>query len=130
MCDCTASADVAGIDEQDSLYTLGLESLHLVMLRNQIKSDLAVDVPLAEIVSDPNLGYLANVVKDHLERTDGTMQEQAASTVQPPRKTFEPDTLEKMTAAEARQTLTELDSLTDEEVNILLEKALDRKIEA
>ncbi|MEM7134376.1 MAG: AMP-binding protein [Chloroflexota bacterium] len=124
------SQDASAINPQASLYALGLESLHLVMLKNQIKSDLLIEVPLEEIISEPNLAHLTAVVNTHLQQSDLATLEQTARNTPTSLKTFDPDVLENMTAEEARRTLTELADLTDEEVNTLLGKALDIKIEA
>ena len=93
------------------LNTMGLDSLMAVELRNRIKIDSALDVPLVKFMEDFSISSLAAEMNQLLE---------AAHASRPPVETGGDRQLKGVSALEAGRILSRLDQLTDEEVETLL----------
>jgi acyl transferase domain-containing protein/SAM-dependent methyltransferase/acyl carrier protein len=64
----------AQIDPQQPLRNLGLDSLIAVEVRNYIKADLNLSVPMAKFTQDASIGSLATYVAERLHDPDGSGQ--------------------------------------------------------
>jgi acyl transferase domain-containing protein len=77
----------ARIDLNQSLLTLGIDSLMAVELKNRVESKLGIAIPLAQLIKGPTLIELAHALVDSLT-TDMSMSGRAAeatlSTLLPP----------------------------------------------
>jgi acyl carrier protein len=93
----------ATLDLDESLASLGLDSLMAVELRNRIQADLAIAVPVAQLLQGPSVNQLVTLVLD---------QTSAASTAQP------------IASARPDQILSNLDQLSEDEVDSLLNDLL------
>lgn len=58
----------ASLDPNASLVELGLDSLMAVQLRNTLRSQLAADLPVKELLEGPTVVQLADVLADVLDR--------------------------------------------------------------
>ena len=93
------------------LNTMGLDSLMAVELRNRIKIDSALDVPLVKFMEDFSVSSLAAEMNRLLE---------ASHASRPPVETGSERQLKGVSPLEAGRILSRLDQLTDEEVETLL----------
>jgi acyl carrier protein len=74
ICDHLARAIGASpsrIDPQQSLLSLGLDSLIAVEVRNRINSDFGLNVPLAKIIQSASVRTLAGYLAERLAEQDG-----------------------------------------------------------
>lgn len=77
----TQIARIGGMDESKlemdpSLDEMGIDSLMAIELRNRIATDLQVDIPMNEFLSNPNIAYLANLLHAQSQtEQDGEVKE-------------------------------------------------------
>ena len=115
------------IDPHEPLNHLGIDSLMAVELRNHVQARLDVVIPVAELLQNPSITQLSEAVWQQISNT----QEAAPAVPLPsgsgedlsgsnghPRPAVHPHA--KASAAEAEQTLANLDNLSDAEVDALL----------
>jgi hypothetical protein len=96
---------------------MGLDSLMAVELRNRIKVDSGIDVPLVKFMEDFSIGGLATEMNGQLEDSASSASAVRAS------QDEQPGVTEAVSPQEAGRILAALDQLTDEEVATLLTRA-------
>jgi acyl carrier protein len=89
-----SATKLSDLDAEQPLNTLGIDSLMAVQLKNRIEADLGVVVPIASFLQSPSVAQLATQV------------------------------LAQLTSAIPEQPLTNLDQLSDEEVDAMLHNLL------
>jgi acyl transferase domain-containing protein len=99
------------VDMEQPLNRIGLDSLMAVELRNRLRSQVGLDVPLVTFMDDTSIAHLASELSLRLAQTD-------------PDSDRKVDRSDIATAQEAEPLLARLDELTDEEVDALLGAAL------
>ncbi|MCP4702426.1 MAG: AMP-binding protein [Gammaproteobacteria bacterium] len=103
--------DASRIDVQQSLNTMGLDSLMAMELRDRIKTDLGAEVAIMKFMEGISIAGMAAQLNASLADIPENTQ-----------KIARPDKDEKTESA--GETLAKLDHLTDEEVNALLDTML------
>ena len=58
--------DSSQLDVDQPLNTVGLDSLMAIELRNQVKTDLGVDVPMVAFIEGPSVSRMATLVSEQL----------------------------------------------------------------
>jgi len=115
--------DPSQLDLQQSLDTVGLDSLMGLELKNRIESDLGVALPIATLMQDPSISQLATRLLALL-----TEPSSPSSLAQ----TREADALHPIardvSQEEAEQLLARVDQLSDKEVDSLLREMLDEEV--
>jgi phthiocerol/phenolphthiocerol synthesis type-I polyketide synthase D len=109
------------VDMEQPLNRIGLDSLMAVELRNRLRSQLGLDVPLVAFMDDVSIADLASQLSSRLaegERDGGRTAD--PSNVAPPSAGTPPP----IALPDAEPLLARLDQLTDEEVDMLLSAAL------
>lgn len=119
-----ARAQVARILESDSaqsinpsqlLINLGMDSLMAVELKNKIDSDLHVNLPISFFLEEASLNSLAAKLHHALGKPEAQQKENRA--------------LEPIDAAGAQALLDNIDQLSEDEVNALLNNLLNKEDE-
>jgi yersiniabactin nonribosomal peptide synthetase len=58
-----------GIDADQSLMELGLDSLMITELRTGLRKDFSIDLPFTEFLQQPSVKELSNVITNQLKTT-------------------------------------------------------------
>jgi acyl carrier protein len=103
------------LDVEKSLSDLGLDSLMAVELRNWIERDLQLSLPTVELLRGPSVVEVCGVLLGQLAKLEAPVSEAASM----PKLSRAADTGR---AGEAKQLLAEVDTMSDEEVDALLEE--------
>jgi NADPH:quinone reductase-like Zn-dependent oxidoreductase/acyl carrier protein len=100
------------IDTQQSLLSLGLDSLIAMEVRNRINADLGINVPLTKLIQSENINALAAYIAERLLADRGESSSMAAD------ETIVSDKSDiSLSVADADDLLSRIDELTDEEVD-------------
>jgi NADP-dependent 3-hydroxy acid dehydrogenase YdfG/acyl carrier protein len=113
------------LDVQQPLNTMGLDSLMAVELRNWVKTNLGVDMPMVKFMDGLSVAGLATLASEHLTAVHSTSSVTLPS--QGEQKTARMDPSKGVHAESAKQMLAKLDELTDEEVDALLNTMLSEE---
>jgi acyl transferase domain-containing protein len=97
---------VSRLDVQQPVNALGLDSLMVLELKNQIQSDLGVAISLVDLFKGPTIVQLTAQLFDRLTTLASTPSKPLALTIAPSR---------------AKELLAQLDQLSDEKVDSLLD---------
>ena len=102
----------ARIDTQQSLLSLGLDSLIALEVRNRINADLGMNVPLTRLMQSESIRALAAYVAERL------LEDRGESSSTPVAETIVSDKSDiSLTGTDAADLLDRIDDLTDEEVD-------------
>ena len=63
--------DSSQLDVDQPLNTVGLDSLMAIELRNQVKTDLGVDVPMVAFIEGPSVSRMATLIGEQLAAAGG-----------------------------------------------------------
>jgi aryl carrier-like protein len=102
------------LDVQKSLTDLGLDSLMAVELRNWIEGDLRLSLPTVELMKGPSVARVAELLNEQLGRVEAGA---AAAPIE-----IKPSTQSEQESTHARQLLAQVDQMSDEQVDALLER--------
>lgn len=80
--------EVSGIGVDESLLDLGAHSLLMVTLQNRLRSELGIEVELADIVRNPSVGALARFIASEVPGAEITAEQLAAEAELPPEIRF------------------------------------------
>jgi acyl transferase domain-containing protein/acyl carrier protein len=122
--------NVSQFDIHQSLNTMGLDSLMAFELRNRIKTDLGVEVPLVKFLEDLNVEGLILEIKQQLKEVAFTSAEFVAVGISPIQEKQQADQIdmgEGISLEQAGQLLRNPDQLTDKQVDELLRGMLSKK---
>ncbi len=113
------------LDVQQPLSNMGFDSLMAMELRNRIKTDLNMDVPLVKFMEGFSVASLATLVNEQineqLAKNDFAIQEEAQKEVQ-----IEISHVDNL-KDNAGEMLGKLDQITDEDVDVLLNSMLSEE---
>jgi acyl carrier protein len=102
----------ARIDTQQSLLSLGLDSLIALEVRNRVNADLGINVPLTKLMQSESINALAAYVAERiLEDRGESFGAPVAETI------LDEKTKISLSATDAEDLLDRIDELTDEEVD-------------
>lgn len=105
--------DPARLEHDQPLTAFGLDSLKALELKNRIETDLAIEVPLARFVERPTIEQLAGALLEELQCTSATNPEQVPGAP---------------ISADPLQLLAQIDQLSDEQVDALIEQLQTQEV--
>lgn len=115
------------LDLEQPLTNLGFDSLMAVELSNRLKNELAVEIPTVKIIQGPSIIQLAAQVNEQLPASvvsNSSLSEPKTAEIAQAVKVALSSEIQKQDAA---QVLTELDRLSDAEIDTLLNSMLPSK---
>jgi acyl transferase domain-containing protein/SAM-dependent methyltransferase len=103
------------VDARQPLNRIGLDSLMAVELRNRLRRQLALDMPLVAFMSNSSIDELVDDMNERMMQSgpDGNSPAQTA-----------PGRVLALSASEAKLLLARLDRISEEEIDTLLDRAL------
>jgi acyl transferase domain-containing protein len=113
----TLGTDPSRIDLQQSLTTLGIDSLMAIETKNRVEAELGVEVHLVEFLEGPTIARLTDALLPQLDRHPspaGNGTHRADSQ----------DTPMEVVEGEAQRLLERVDQLSDEEIDALMHRML------
>lgn len=116
------------LDVEKPLSDLGLDSLMAVELRNWIERDLRLNLPTVELLRGPSVVELCDVLLDQLSKLDasGKPLSEGSNESRLPRPIERSRTRPSGKTEEAQELLAEVDEMSDERVDALLEEMVAR----
>jgi acyl transferase domain-containing protein len=110
----TLGTDPERIDVQQSLTTLGIDSLMAIETKNRVEAELGLEVQLVQFLEGPTVARLADALLPQLDRcaSSGNGADRADSGVNPV----------EIAEEEAQRLLERVDQLSDEEIDALMHR--------
>jgi len=118
------------LDAQQSLNSLGIDSLMAVELRNHVQAQLGVTIPLARLLQDPTIAQLAQVVLDQVGSVappPSALPSAFAMSAPTPAGPAPVSTADSTGNASTPEALADVQDLSDEEVDALLRQMLSEE---
>lgn len=112
--------DVEELDIHQSLGNLGIDSLMAVELRNHVQASLGIVIPVAQLLQDPSISQLAQGILDQLDDAPSPVSQVAVTAEAVGAKDAGPHE-----GLIAKQALEKLDTMSDSEVEAMLNQMLD-----
>lgn len=117
------------LDPQQPLNELGVDSLMALELKQQVDSDLKVDVPVVQFLEGISIVHLTKTLLEQIVETESSLSASSAvvASSQNESRSDGSESIKKLFPEDARRMLTKLNKLSDQEVDALLNALLPEK---
>ncbi len=115
------------LDVQQPLTALGLDSLMAIELKNRLEHELSVRIPIVTFLQGPSIAQFATQMLDQITELHGTQSTPPGTPGQAEQAGPADDRINIINQGEAQQLLTQLDQLSDEDVDSLLNRMLQEE---
>lgn len=113
------------INTQKPVINWGIDSIHAVQIKGKLETDFHIDIELTELLGDYTIDALATKIAAHIVRIDSNGASGIFQIYEETPIASQALDFDNLTAEQARELLTDIDDLSEDEIEKLLNKLSD-----